>query len=199
MVISNNQDSHDDDKGGDDGDPNDDADADDTIIFLSPWPPVATHPPLLARHWAICDEFIDYRAYHDHHDYHLLSYLYVICVIRCLIECDSLYSVPWPVHMHCHHPILSYSLSSKLLSSPILDNHQIITNDPLHSVPWPVHIHRHYPSHILIRMFCILKVAVVIKSSQIHLSERSWLAEKTVPCSVIAKHWEQRLYHPWLK
>ena len=152
MVISNNQDSHDDDKGGD---PNDDADADDTIIFLSPWPPVATHPPLLARHWAICDEFIDYRAYHD---YHLLSYLYVICVIRCLIECDSLYSVPWPVH-----------------------------------------IHRHYPSHILITMFCILKVAVVIKSSQIHLSERSWLAEKTVPCSVIAKHWEQRLYHPWLK
>ena len=72
MVISNNQDSHDGDKGGKGGDPNDDADADDTIIFLSPWPPVATHPPLLARHWAICDEFIDYRAYHDHHDYHLL-------------------------------------------------------------------------------------------------------------------------------
>ena len=133
MVISNNQDSHDDDKGGNVGDPNDDADADDTIIFLSPWPPVATHPPLLARHWAICDEFIDYRAYRDHPDYHLLSYLYVICVIRCLIECDPLYSVPWPVHMHCHHPILSCSLSSKLLSSPILD-HQIITNHPLHSV-----------------------------------------------------------------
>ena len=62
MVIFNNQDTHDDvddDGEDDDDDYHDDDDADhdhvhddhdDTIIFLSPCPPVATHPPLLARH-----------------------------------------------------------------------------------------------------------------------------------------------------
>ena len=84
------------------------------------------------------------------------TYLYVICVIRCLIECDPLYSVPWPVHMHCHHPILSYSLSSKLLSSPILD-HQIITNHPLHSV------------HDL---FTFIVTILVISSSQCSVSSK---------------------------
>ena len=96
--------------------------------------------------------------------YHICpSHLNIVCVVSCLVQGNSPHSIPRPEKVYLSIFFKSYYNGCHKESQK------------------QFHFHFHWS-------FKLKKSVDHQHQDHVHLSERSWLAENTVPCSVIAKH-----------